>query len=45
VRSGHGRPSFADAPIVTVARQGDARFGATFDRDFRQVEGLAVVPG
>lgn len=40
----HGRLSFADAAIVTVARHRDARFVATFDRDFRQVEGLAVVP-
>ncbi|MGH7277609.1 MAG: type II toxin-antitoxin system VapC family toxin [Candidatus Rokuibacteriota bacterium] len=40
----HGRLSFTDAAIVTVARHRDARFIATFDRDFRQVEGLAVVP-
>jgi predicted nucleic acid-binding protein len=40
----HGRLSFTDAAIVTVARHRDARFVATFDRDFRQVEGLAVVP-
>jgi predicted nucleic acid-binding protein len=39
-----GRLSFADAAIVTVARAREARFVATFDRDFRQVEGLAVVP-
>jgi predicted nucleic acid-binding protein len=39
-----GELSFADAAIVTVARQRDARFVATFDRDFRQVEGLTVVP-
>ena len=39
-----GRLSFTDAAIVTVARDRDARFVATFDRDFRQVEGLAVVP-
>lgn len=40
----HGHWSFADAAIVTVARRRAARFVATFDRDFRQVEGLAVVP-
>jgi predicted nucleic acid-binding protein len=40
-----GRLSFTDAAIVTVARNRDARFVATFDRDFRQVKGLAVVPG
>jgi predicted nucleic acid-binding protein len=40
----HGRLSFTDAAIVTVARRRDARFVATFDRDFRQVEALAVVP-
>ena len=39
-----GELSFADAAIVTVARQRDARFVATFDHDFRQVEGLTVVP-
>jgi len=40
----HGRLSFTDAAIVTVARRRDAGFVATFDRDFRQVEALAVVP-
>ncbi|HEU4371173.1 MAG TPA: PIN domain-containing protein [Methylomirabilota bacterium] len=40
----HGRLSFTDAAIVTVARRRDARFVATFDRDFRQVEALTVVP-
>ena len=39
-----GRLSFADAAIVTVARHRAARFVATFDRDFRGVEGVAVVP-
>lgn len=38
------RSSFTDAAIVTLARSRDARFVATFDRDFRQVEGLTVVP-
>jgi predicted nucleic acid-binding protein len=40
----HGRLSFTDCAIVTVARTRDARFVATFDRDLRQVEGLVVVP-
>jgi len=40
----HGRLSFTDAAIVAVARRRDARFVATFDRDFRRVEGVAVVP-
>lgn len=39
-----GGLSFTDAAIVTVARNRAARFVATFDRDFRQVEGFAVVP-
>jgi predicted nucleic acid-binding protein len=39
-----GRLSFTDSAIVTVARHRDARFVATFDRDFRGVEGLTVVP-
>lgn len=36
--------SFTDAAIVTVARQRRAHFVATFDRDFRRVEGLAAIP-
>jgi predicted nucleic acid-binding protein len=40
----HGRLSLTDAAIVTVARNRDARFIATFDRDFRQIEALVVVP-
>jgi uncharacterized protein len=39
-----GRLSFTDAAIVTLARRRDARFVATFDRDFRRVEALQVVP-
>ena len=39
-----GHLSFADAAIVTLARNSAARFVATFDRDFRQVKGVAVVP-
>lgn len=38
-----GRLSFADAAVVTVAHKRAARFVATFDRDFRQVEGVEVV--
>lgn len=37
-------PSFADAAIVTIARERDAGFVATFDTDFRGIEGLTVVP-
>ncbi|HEV8306564.1 MAG TPA: PIN domain-containing protein [Methylomirabilota bacterium] len=40
----HGRLSFTDAAIVTVAQHRGAPFVATFDRDFREVESLAVVP-
>jgi predicted nucleic acid-binding protein len=36
--------SFADAAIVAVARRREARFVATFDRDFRRVGTLAIVP-
>ena len=39
-----GRLSFTDAAIVTVSRQRQADFVATFDRDFRDVEGLRGVP-
>jgi predicted nucleic acid-binding protein len=39
-----GALSFADAAIVTVARaRGDGRV-ATFDTDFRDLDGIAVVP-
>ena len=40
----HGRLSFTDSAIVAVARRRDARWVATFDADFRTVEGLDVVP-
>jgi len=36
--------SFADAAIVAVARRENAPFVATFDDDFRAIEGLTVVP-
>ena len=36
--------SFTDAAIVAVARRREARFVATFDRDFRQISTLAIVP-
>ncbi len=39
-----GRLSFADAAIVTVSHKRAAPFVATFDRDFRHVEGVVVVP-
>lgn len=38
------RLSFADAAIITVARQRGAQFVATFDREFRRVDDLDVVP-
>jgi predicted nucleic acid-binding protein len=40
-----GRLSFTDAAIVTVARRHDATRIATFDADFRAVDGLEIVPG
>jgi len=36
--------SFADAAIVTLARQRKAELIATFDRDFLGLEGISVVP-
>ena len=39
-----GRLSFTDAAIVTVARERQARFVATFDRDFLNLAGITVVP-
>lgn len=36
--------SFGDAAIVAVARQRAARFVASFDTDFQQVDTLTVVP-
>lgn len=40
---GH-RLSFTDAAIITVARQREARFLASFDQDFRQAKDLVLVP-
>ena len=37
--------SFTDAAIVTVARKQDAGVVATFDRDFRNIKGITVIPG
>lgn len=37
--------SFADAGIVTVAQRHGGGFVATFDRDFRGIEGITVIPG
>ena len=39
-----GGLSFTDAAIVTLARRRGARHVATFDRDFRDIGGVAVVP-
>ena len=36
--------SFTDTAIVALARRQDVGVVATFDRDFRQVEGVTVVP-
>jgi predicted nucleic acid-binding protein len=36
--------SFTDAAIVTVARSRGAERVATFDEDFRSIDGIAVVP-
>ena len=36
--------SFADASIVAIAQRRSAAFVATFDTDFRHVEGLNVIP-
>lgn len=38
------RLSFADSAIVAIARDRGADRVATFDRDFRKVSGLRVVP-
>ena len=38
------RWSFTDAAIVTVARRDAPGFVATFDADFRELEGVTVVP-
>ena len=37
-------PSITDAAIVAIARRRNVDRVATFDRDFRLVEGLTVVP-
>jgi predicted nucleic acid-binding protein len=39
-----GALSFTDAAIVTVARRYDDSYVATFDRDFRDLVGIRVVP-
>jgi predicted nucleic acid-binding protein len=36
--------SFTDAAIVTVARRQAPGFVATFDADFRGIEGISVIP-
>ena len=40
-----GELSFTDAAIVAVARSRDASAVATFDRDFRGIEDITVIPG
>ncbi len=44
-KQGGSKLSFTDAAIVTVARKQDAGVVATFDRDFRNIKGIAVIPG
>lgn len=39
-----GTLSFTDAAIVTVARGHDESVVATFDTDFRGIEGISVLP-
>jgi predicted nucleic acid-binding protein len=36
--------SFTDAAIITLAKLRKESYVATFDRDFRRVEGISVVP-
>jgi predicted nucleic acid-binding protein len=36
--------SFTDAALVTIARRHKESKIATFDRDFRRVEGISVIP-
>lgn len=36
--------SFTNAAIVTVARRQDGGVIATFDRDFRNIKGITVIP-
>ena len=36
--------SFTDAAIVTLARRQDVGVVATFDRDFKNIAGISVVP-
>lgn len=37
--------SFTDAAIATVARRDKRGFVATFDKDFRNLPGVTVIPG
>ena len=41
---GNARLSFTDAAIVTLARKQDAGVIATFDRDFKNIARISVVP-
>lgn len=38
------RLSFVDAAVVAVARERGAEFVATFDEDFRSIQGIRVIP-
>ncbi|MFN2398819.1 MAG: type II toxin-antitoxin system VapC family toxin [Gemmatimonadaceae bacterium] len=44
-RQANGELSLVDAAVLTVARRSVPGFVATFDEDFRQCEGVAVIPG
>lgn len=44
-RQSDGGLSFTDAAIVAIAHRLEAPYVATFDGDFRRVEGITVVPG
>lgn len=41
---GNAGLSFTDAAIVTLARRQDVGVVATFDRDFKNIAGVSVVP-
>jgi len=44
-KQGSAKLSFTDAAIVTVARRRAGGLVATFDRDFRRIEGISSIPG
>lgn len=41
---GNAKLSFTDAAIVTLARRQDIGFIASFDDDFKRIEGVTVLP-